>query len=85
MILLVLALIAADPTMTPASAPPPPPPPVVVAKPADDMDKIVCHADPETGTRLATHKECHTKREWALIQNENRNSLDQGTALGHPH
>ncbi len=82
MILLALALLAADPDMTAANTPPPSTPAV---KPADDMDKVVCHVDPETGTRLGTHKECHTKREWAQIQSENRNSLDQGTALAHPH
>jgi hypothetical protein len=82
MILLALALLAADPDMTAANTPSAPPP---AAKPADDMDKVVCHVDPETGTRLGAHKECHTKREWAQIQSENRNSLDQGTALAHPH
>ena len=85
MILFALALLASSPAdapVAPALAP-------VVATPAsaphlDDMDKMVCHVDPETGTRLGTHKVCHTMREWIQNQTEQASYLDQQTAISHP-
>jgi len=87
MILFALALLAssaADPVVAPASTPTPvatasaakP----VAAQPVDDLDKVVCHVDAETGTRLGNHKECHTKREWIQNQNDTANSLNRSTA-----
>ena len=53
MILLAITLLAAsaaDPTT--AAAPATPTPATAPAPPKDDMDRVICHVDPETGTRL---------------------------------
>jgi hypothetical protein len=90
MILFALALMASS--LSDAAAPSAPTPAAnttatapAAAPPADDLDKVVCHVDTETGTRLGSHKECHTKREWVQMQSEQSNYLDQQTALSHPH
>jgi hypothetical protein len=83
MILFALALVAASPeaaAQPAAPAPAAPAPAVAAAKPADDLDRVVCHVDEETGTRLGSHKECHTKREWIQNQNETANSLNRATS-----
>jgi hypothetical protein len=45
------------------------------AKP-DDLDRVVCKSEEETGTRLPPKKTCHTKREWNDIATETRQMLD---------
>jgi len=86
MILFALALLAssaADPVVAPASTSAPVATASAakpVAAPVDDLDKVVCHVDVETGTRLGSHKECHTKREWIQNQNDTANSLNRSTA-----
>jgi hypothetical protein len=47
------------------------------AKPAhkDDADEMVCHREPEPGSRLGGTKECHTRREWAQISADSREDL----------
>ena len=83
MILFALTLLAAAPDAA-ATPTPPTPTPVSAPAPADDLDKVVCHVgEPDTGTRLGAHKECHTKREWAQIAADTRNSLSQATSLKH--
>ena len=89
MILFALALLASSPTDTAAASAPtaaaPAAAPATMAHVPDDLDKVVCHVDTETGTRLGSHKECHTKREWQQMQAEQANYLDQQTAISHPH
>jgi hypothetical protein len=84
MILFALALMASSPSD--AAAPSAPTPAAnttatapAAAPPADDLDKVVCHVDTETGTRLGSHKECHTKREWIQNQQEEARTLGQST------
>jgi hypothetical protein len=45
------------------------------AKP-DDLDRVVCRAEEQTGTRLPPKKTCHTKREWEEIAVQTRQNLD---------
>jgi hypothetical protein len=84
MILFALALLASSPSDAAASPTPavtaPTTAPATAAHATDDLDKIVCHVDAETGTRLGTHKECHTKRDWAQMQADNVNDLNRATA-----
>ena len=49
------------------------------AAPAENPDEVVCKKLPaETGTRLGKNrKECHTKREWAQIAEESKQSLEK--------
>ena len=83
MILFALALLASSPAE--GTAAPTPAATAVTATPAtkaaaaDDLDKVVCHVDTETGTRLGAHKECHTKREWIQNQQEEARELGQST------
>jgi len=84
MILFALALFAsapADAVPTPALTPS-----VKTvtpkAQPLDDYDKLVCHSDFETGSRLSVHKECHTKREWYQMQTGEQAYLDQAIHKG---
>jgi hypothetical protein len=81
MILFALALLASSPADAAAAptAAAPATAPATTAHAPDDLDKVVCHSDPETGTRLSTKKECHTKRDWAQMQADNINNLRQGT------
>jgi hypothetical protein len=41
-----------------------------------DMDRVVCHTSAApTGTRLGSHRECHSQREWDRRQQEEQNLL----------
>ena len=88
MILFALALLASPlaeaaaptPALTSTAAP------AVAVKSADtasklvdDDDKVICHDDFATGSRLAIHKECHTKRVWYQMQTGQANYLDKVT------
>lgn len=58
MILLLLALAAADPQ--PAAVAPPP------KKGAKSPDTMICRRFAETGSLVSTYKTCKTKREWDM-------------------
>ena len=80
--LLVLAALGAGAAMPAAADTPPPPakPPVQqaaasTAKPSD-LDRIICHSQDQTGTRLPAKKECHSKREWEEQATLTRQNLD---------
>jgi hypothetical protein len=81
MILFALALLATSPTDAAAATTAPTPTPASTPAPTkvDDLDRMVCHVDAETGTRLGTHKECHTKREWIQMQSQTATDLDRST------
>ena len=89
MILFALALLAsplaeAAATPTPAIMQTTAPtlavkPAETATKPVDDDDKVICHDDLATGSRLAVHKECHTKRVWYQMQTGQANYLDKVT------
>ena len=66
-LLAVLALPAAALAQTPQPAATP-------AKATGD-DKVVCKSFADVGSLIATHKECKTRREWAVEANENQRRL----------
>lgn len=39
---------------------------------SDYADQVVCETEDETGSRLASHKICHTRSQWAQIKKEQR-------------
>lgn len=57
----------------PAQTPPAPAP--------DKMQEIVCRKDKETGSLVKTKKTCHSRAQWAFIDDENqrfsRNLVDE--------
>jgi hypothetical protein len=80
----LLLLAAFGATAAAADTPPPP-----AAKPAataqqtaastakpTGLDRIICHTDDQTGTRLPGHKVCHSKREWDDLATLTRQNLD---------
>jgi hypothetical protein len=53
------------------------------AAPAQDPDKPICKRVETTGSRLPT-TECHTLREWGIINKEGEDSLQQDTMRQMP-
>ena len=50
---------------------------VGIARPATgDGDKLVCHRETETGSNFPK-KVCHTKAEWAAINDAHSNDVDK--------
>ena len=85
--------LAACATQTKPAAPAPAPGPVaIVAAPgatqaaADNKgpgnpDQVICKREEVTGSRLAGHRECHTRAEWAQID---ATGMDKLQMLGAP-
>ena len=42
----------------------------------DYADQVVCETEEETGSRLAAHKICHTRSQWAQIKRDQRDSTE---------
>lgn len=38
--------------------------------------QLVCEREEETGSRLASHKTCHTRSEWAQIKRDQRDMTE---------
>jgi hypothetical protein len=50
--------------------------PVVQAAPAEDPNEIVCKSgEPTVGTRLPSQRQCHTRKQWAQIQEDSQREL----------
>jgi hypothetical protein len=97
MILLIAALLAADPTVTGTPAVTPPSQSVIVTAkrpsyhdPLDDDtqmensvsdDTVVCHKNYATGSRLNVTKVCLTKRHWRELHNDQSGYLEQMEAV----
>jgi invasion protein IalB len=47
------------------------------AKPAHDPNEVVCEKQEDTGSRVASHKICKTRAEWAEERRENRQNIDK--------
>lgn len=61
---------AAAPTATSA------PPAAAPAATDSDLDQVVCHTGAApTGSRLGSHRECHTQREWDRMRQEQQSAL----------
>lgn len=68
---------AQTPPATPAK-----PAPVAAARPkTDPEDRVICRREEEIGTRLGTHNEYHTKRQWDEMA---RDAADYYRAQGRP-
>ncbi len=72
--LVLIGLAIAATLATPASAAETPATPAatVTATP-DPMQQMVCRKDLETGSLVRTKKTCHTKAQWAYIDDVNQN------------
>ncbi len=64
-------------TMTPAAAPPAAAPPAV--KPED---RIVCRSEDTLGSRLESHKICHTAGEWKEINSNAAHDIGDSQRMG---
>ncbi|OYU13875.1 MAG: hypothetical protein CFE37_13845 [Alphaproteobacteria bacterium PA4] len=45
--------------------------PAAPAAAVDPLDQMVCRKDKETGSLVKTKKTCHTRRQWAYIDETN--------------
>ena len=63
----ILMLAVADPAAPPAAGVPQTD---QVAAPADPMDKMVCRRQVETGSLVRAKRQCHTRRQWAYIDQQ---------------
>lgn len=72
------ALAQAAPAAAPAAAPPAAAPAAAPAsKPAeaaanDKANEMICRRSPETGSLVKVKKTCHTRSQWAFIEQENK-------------
>ncbi len=60
-----LASMATAQTSAPATATPPAP--AAAPAPLDPQDQMVCRRVKETGSLVKSKKTCHTRRQWAYI------------------
>lgn len=61
----------AAPAATPAPAAPPTTKSAETAS-ADKADEVICRRQQETGSLVKVRKTCHTRSQWAYIQQENK-------------
>ena len=47
------------------------------APPANDLTKVVCKSEDQTGSRLGSHRVCMTKAQWAERARRDKDDLDQ--------
>jgi hypothetical protein len=60
----------------PAAAPPPAAAPSVQAAPADDPNEVICKkGEPILGSRFASSRTCHTRKEWDQIRKDSQDAL----------
>jgi hypothetical protein len=76
----VAALICLSaPVVAQTSAPDTP-----AAKKAPNPNKVICRDEQETGSLLASHRECHTVSEWKELQRQQRPDIGRAQAnVGH--
>ena len=65
-VLTATAAIAAEPTMAPTA------PAAVEAPKVDRMQQTVCRKDKVIGSLVSTKKTCHTRAQWAYIDDTNQ-------------
>jgi invasion protein IalB len=51
--------------------------PATRAKPALDLNQVVCEREQDTGSRLTAHKVCMTRSQWAEQRRLNRLDVDK--------
>jgi invasion protein IalB len=39
-------------------------------------DEVICEKEDETGSRLSTHKICHTRAQWAELRQDDRSATE---------
>lgn len=72
---LALVLVAWAGAAAAQQPPAPPATPPAATPPAatpDPMDKMVCRRLVETGSLVRAKRECHTKRQWAYLDEQNQ-------------
>jgi hypothetical protein len=79
----VLVAPAALADGTPGSSTPAPVPQSTNATPAapivtnNDTDVVVCRVTPKDGSRIGGEKECRTKAQWAILERESQDYVEQ--------
>jgi ActR/RegA family two-component response regulator len=68
--ILLAALLAATATAAAAQTPPAAEPPKPAA--VDKSQEIVCRRDAEVGSLIKRKRTCHTRAQWAAIQDRNQ-------------
>jgi hypothetical protein len=71
------ALMLSPAVAAPAFAQSAPAPQQQNAKPAEDPNQIVCEKQEDTGSRLAQHRICKTRAEWAEDKRNDRQEIEQ--------
>ena len=72
---LAIVLLGLSSVAEPAA--PAPTAPVAATEATDPMDKMVCRRILETGSLVRGKRECHTKRQWAYLDEQHQNSARQ--------
>jgi len=70
----IIAIAAATPSFAQTEAQPQQP--AAVAKPSDAA-QIVCEKQLDTGSRLSSHKICHTRSQWEQLRRDDRSTIER--------
>jgi len=79
--LLGFSVVAQADPAAPASAPAAPT--VTAAAPTDDPNEMICKTmAPTTGTRLGARRECQTRHQWDMEQQQAQREVQENQRLG---
>ena len=68
---IALLLLSSQAGTAPAATPAPPP--AANARPAQNLDQVICRAsEPVLGSRLARRRICRTRAEWMAFEDDRR-------------
>ena len=73
---LVVAALSITGAPTVAQTQPAAPTPQQQAARQAYADQVVCESEEEVGSRLASHKICHTRSQWAQIHQDQRGNTE---------
>lgn len=71
----VSALLFSAGTAAVAQTPTPAPSQVAQIRP-NDGDQVICEKEEDTGTRLGSHKICHTRSQWEQMRRDDRSATE---------
>jgi invasion protein IalB len=70
----IIAIAAATPSFAQIEAQPQQP--AAAAKPSD-AGQMICEKQVDTGSRLSSHKICHTRSQWEQLRRDDRSELER--------
>ena len=74
--LLVCSAIIAVSVSVPAVADPQAAP-AIQSSQTGPADQVICERQEDTGSRLSSHKICHTRSQWAEIRRDDRSDVER--------